>query len=231
MEYIKFNSVLEMLAKSDMKVFTVRDVAKIMKKSTRYASLILSKNKKVHRLFKGTYYLEGTDAYQKASNIIFPCYISLSAALQYYDLIDQNIVKYTVITPKRHKNIKMKEGEVEFITLSKKRVFGYSFRDGGYIANLEKLFIDCLYLNKPDFNQINESFLYALKNNSIDIQKLKNYGLEMKSKLLINKLGFLLEHNGINADELYKYIYKPKYIELENGAKNKDRKWRILYDR
>lgn len=220
MKYINVNSVLELLAKSEMNVFTVIDFAKIINKSTAYASLILSKNKKAHRLSKGIYYIDNADVYEKASNILFPCYISLSAALQYYELIDQNIVRYTVITTKRHRGINIKEGYVEFITLSKERVFGYALKKGSYIAELEKVFVDCLYFNSPNFDQILSSFSNAINDKNIDIKKFKEYGIKMKSKVLINKIGFLLELNNINAEDLHNFIYKSNYIELEKGAKN-----------
>ncbi len=231
MRYMNFSAVLERLEKSGTLVFSVQDVAKVMHKSTAYASLLLSRHRNIVRLKKGVYYIAGAGMYEIASNVVYPSYISLGAALQYYDLIDQNIVRYSVITTKRHKELSTRQGTVEFITLSKDRVFGYTSDGNAYIATVEKTFIDCLYLGRPEFKQVEESFASALQDYKVRIDILKEFGIKMRSRSLINKLGFLLERSGIAADDLVSYTYRSKYVKVSRHADSRDRKWAVLYDR
>jgi predicted transcriptional regulator of viral defense system len=210
-----------------MNVFTVHDVAKAMHKSVPYASLMLSKNKQVRRLFRGTYYTIDADIYEIVSNIVYPSYVSLSAALQYYSLINQNIIRYSIITTKRHKPLELGRNIVEFITLGKGRVFGYYSKDGAYVATIEKMFVDCLYFGIPPLDQVRESFAEALRDYDVNVARMKEYGLMMKSKSLINKLGFLLEDSGKTADDLLKHTYRSKYV---GSGSNRNKKWMVLYD-
>lgn len=230
MRYLSFDSVLDHLSKSGSSVFTVHDVAKTMQKSPAYASLMLSRSRKVKRVSKGIYCLDGASMYEIASNMVYPSYVSLSSALQYYELIDQNILRYSVITTKRHKELEFGNASIAFITLPKGKVFGYVSKNNAYVATIEKMFADCLYLHIPDFEQITSSFSSALEDYKIDIPKLKEYGIKMEKKSLINKLGLLLELNGINADDLLKHIYRPAYIKTNAHAKSKNKKWMVVYD-
>jgi len=231
MHYNKLDDILDYLSKSNMRVFSVHDAAKIMRKSSAYASLLLSRSKKVRRLERGRYFIEGATIDQLASNILYPSYISLSAALQHYELIDQNIIRYSVISSKRHVSMKIDGNTVEFITTSKSRIFGYTYETGAFIAVLEKLFVDCLYFNTPGFSQVNASFASALDDYKMDVRKLKDYALKMGSKSLINKIGLLLELNGIDAQELQPYTYRPQYVRVAFGSTGRNKKWMVRYDR
>ena len=105
---------IDELTRSGTHTFTVYDIAKMLGKSTAYASLLLSKSKKVHRIERGKYYIDGASKYEIASNIIYPAYISMHSAMQYYGLIDQNILKYSVITLKKHKVINISGTTINF---------------------------------------------------------------------------------------------------------------------
>lgn len=234
MAYVGLRSILDRFQLAGMGTFTVRDVAKAMHKSTAYASMVLSTSKRVRRLERGVYYIPGTSPYELASNIVYPSYVSLVAALQYYELIDQNIIRYSVVTTKRHGSVRFEGGEIEFVTTSKERIFGYLFHYNFYIASPEKTFIDCLYFGSPDFPQVESSFASALDDKLLDIKRLKDHATRMRSKSLINKLGFLLELNGVPADDMLEHTYKG-YVRInrdrDRNIKGVNRKWRILYDR
>ncbi len=218
------------LARSGTHVFTVYDIAKMLGKSTAYASLLLSKSKKVHRIERGKYYIEGASKYEIASNVIYPSYVSMHAALQYYDLLDQNVLRYSVITLKKHKPINVDGTTINFIKTRKKAFFGYTRKSNVYIASPEKLFVDCLYFGGIPFSVMKEAIVMAKEDNLIDITKIERYAVILGSRVLVSKLGFLLELAGINADKLLRYRYR-NYINVPNtGAKGKNRKWRINYD-
>lgn len=60
---MKLRDAIDGLAKSGTHVFTAYDIAKILEKSSAYASLLLSEGKKAHRIERGKYYIEGASRY------------------------------------------------------------------------------------------------------------------------------------------------------------------------
>lgn len=229
---MKINDAIDTLVRLNGPVFTVYNMAKILGKSTAYTSLVLSKNKKIERIERGKYTLVDTDVYNIASNIVFPSYLSLQSGLQYYGLIDQNIIKFSVISLKWHKQVILRDKfKIEFLNISKDRFFGYTNKDGVYLASVEKLFLDCLYFGRPNLEALIESLGTAIREGLIVIELLNKYALRMKSHVIINKLGFILEKNGIKDGFLLKYRYK-NYIKVHGfNTVGKDENWRIIHDR
>ncbi len=227
---MQFDSILDTLLKSNKRVFTTYDVAKLMGKTPAYASLMLSKSKKVARIERGKYFLEEASMYEIASNIIFPSYVSLHAGLQYYGLIDQNIVKYSVVALKRHKAIRVKNTKIEFITVKKGDFFGYLSKSNAYIASPEKLFVDCMRLGGVQFSTLKSALDIAMGEKIIDLKLLESYAIAAGSKILINKLGFLLESAGIDASRLLPYRYGNYVRILNTETKGKNRRWRVIND-
>lgn len=227
---MKLSDAIDRFARSGTNVFTIYDIAKMLGKSTAYASLLLSKNKKVHRIERGKYYIEGASRYEIASNVVYPSYISMQAALQYYGLIDQNVLRYSVVTLKKHKPIKVGGTIINFIKTRKKAFFGYTSKSGAYIVSPEKLFVDCLYFGGVPFSVLEEAIVTAKADNLIDAAIIERYAIMLGSGVLVNKLGFLLEYANINADKLLRYRYR-SYISVPNTTgKGKNKKWRIKYD-
>ena len=134
---MRFDGVLDALLKSNKRVFTTYDVAKLMGKPPAYASLMLSRSRRAEGIERGKYFLEEANTYEIASNIVFPSYISLQACLQYYGLIDQNIVRYSVIALKRHRTVDIKGNIIEFIKADKRMFFGYMNKANVYVASPE----------------------------------------------------------------------------------------------
>lgn len=231
---MKMRDVVDVLERSGKRVFSIYDAAKVMGKPAAYASLMLSKSGDVERIERGRYFIKGTKIYEIASNITFPSYVSLYAAMQYYDLIDQNIIRYSVMSLKRHKDIVFESGaSIEFITVKNRMMFGYINRDNAYVASPEKLFIDCLYLGRVQFSQLNDALANAKADGLINAELMVRYGMITGSRTLINKLGFLLESAGLDfdAERLLKLRYH-NYVKISGaGAKGKNKKWLVAYDR
>ena len=226
---MKFDSILDVLLKSNKRVFTTYDVAKLMGKPPAYASLMLSKSKRATRIERGKYFLEDASTYEIASNIVFPSYVSLLAGLQYYELIDQNIVRYSVIALKRHRTVEIKGNTVEFIKTGKKMFFGYLNKANAHVASPEKLFVDCLYFGRVQFSILKEALETAESEHILDTGVLQKYAIATGSKVLASKLGFLLESVGVDAKMLLPHRYL-NYISIHNtGSEGKDKKWRIRY--
>ena len=225
-----FDSILGRLQKSGKNVFTVYDISKLMDKSIPYASLMLSKSKKVKRIERGKYFLNDASIYEIASNIVFPSYVSLQAGLQYYNLIDQAVVKYSVISLKRHKKILVSGNQIEFIFTGKKLFFGYLNKSGAYIASLEKAVIDSIYFGGIKFSTLKDAVETAINEQNMDVKKLITYAIKTESRVLASKLGFMLDLLGIKNEQLIPYKYY-NYINLSGtGMHGTNKKWGINYD-
>ena len=196
---MQYNSIQDILIElsGHKKIFTVKDAAKIMNKSSKYASKLLSSNKYVTRIERGKYYINNgnqIDFYEIASNIVYPSYISLFSAFEYYSITDQIVKKYSVISIKRHRNIEMEKNLIEFNFIKREKFFGYKRINNIYIATPEKAFIDSIYYKYPEFSYVEESFNRAMRSKLIDVQKLIEYAGRMDSPALKNKVTLLIKN-------------------------------------
>ena len=197
MVYNRVLDTLEELQLHGKTVFTINDASMLMKKPKKYVSKILSSNRKVKRIERGLYFISsasGDNIYEIASQIVFPSYISLFAAFQYYSVTDQIIRKYSVISIKRHREINLGENIIEFRTLGKERFFGFNKVQNVYIASIEKAIIDSLYLNIPTFSYVKEAFELSRQNSKLNLKRLKEYADRMNSGNVNRKLPLLLHH-------------------------------------
>ncbi|MCW6168448.1 MAG: hypothetical protein LVQ96_00565 [Thermoplasmatales archaeon] len=197
MVYNRVLDTLEELQLHGKTVFTINDASMLMKKPKKYVSKLLSSNRKVKRIERGLYFISsasGDNIYEIASQIVFPSYISLFAAFQYYSVTDQIIRKYSVISIKRHREINLGENIIEFRTLGKERFFGFNKVQNVYIASIEKAIIDSLYLNIPTFSYVKEAFELSRQNSKLNLKRLKEYADRMNSGNVNRKLPLLLHH-------------------------------------
>jgi predicted transcriptional regulator of viral defense system len=200
MAYIKMQYVLEELAGHNKRVFGLNDISKITGKAPAYLSKILAANPRVKRAERGKYYLtglNGADMYEIASNIVFPSYVSMFAAFQFYNLTEQSIVKYSVVTTKRHRRLRIENNTIEFISIAKDRFFGYKKVGSAYIALVEKAIVDSIYMHSPDMAYVEDAFSKALHRGMMDKKLLAKFALRMKSKALSKEVAKLLKANGI----------------------------------
>ncbi len=203
--YLKMQDVLDRLIQSNMRVFSVLDVVKITRKKPAYVSKMLSHNKKVKRAIKGLYYItgiDGADIYEIASNIVYPSYVSMFAAFQYYSLTDQSVIKYSVITLKRHRAAAIDGNEIEFITLNRNRFFGYKKIGNAFMASVEKAIIDSLYLGSPEKASVKEAYLDALRHKMLKKATLVEYAKMMHSASLLKKVRELVRPKA-KGNEVY----------------------------
>ena len=184
MAYNSMHEILASLAAHNKKVFSINDAAKAMGKPKHYVSKLLSSNKGVERIERGKYYIKSAhaDMYEIASQIVFPCYISGFAALGYHGLVEQSVVKYTVIALKRHKQISVAGSSIEFVTFPKSRFFGYKKEGSIYMASVEKAIVDSLYLGSPPYSYVSEAFYNASKNGMLNACTLIEFADKMGAK-------------------------------------------------
>ena len=197
--------VLDELALHNKTVFSIYDAARIMNKPNNYVSKLLSNNKKVRRIERGKYYLtdgRGINIYEIASQVVFPSYVSMFAAFQFYSVTEQFVVKYSVVTLKRHRPITIENNAVEFIKIQKERFFGYKKNGNAYVATIEKAIVDSLYLGSPPFSYIEEAFAESLRRKIINVDLLVDFALRMKTKATAERVQTLLKSENIYSDRL-----------------------------
>ncbi len=171
-------------------IITTTQAARIMNKDRAYASLFLARlcNKgELEALERGKYYVPGTNAYQIASNVIRPSYISMLSALKYHNITTQNPVQIDVISTVRHSPIKEVGGyRIRFIKFGMDRFFGF-YRDresGIFIAYIEKAIVDSLYMKNVPLAYVEEAIEIAKKSGKLDSIKLDVFSERMHSAAL-----------------------------------------------
>ena len=196
MNYVKTQDLIAEMSHHEKLVFTLNDATKYMNKPRKYVSKQLASNKKVIRIERGKYFIsthKGIDLYAVASKILYPSYISLLSAFQYYSVTTQITNTYSVISLKRHRTIVFDENIIEFRTVKKERFFGYKRVQNIFISSLEKAIIDSIYLGVPAFSYVEEAFLSAIEKGILDINELKILASRMNSKAVSEKISYLID--------------------------------------
>lgn len=169
-----------------------------------------------------------------ANALVSESYVSLSHALNYYQLFDQYTNTVVSITAKENKKYKFDDNIFKFSKVKNNMYFGFVEKmDHGNIikiAEIEKALIDYLYLDKS-FGSASLVF-EKIKNyhNEIDLKKLQDYAL--KSGLTVRrKIGFFLDCLNLNSDRLYQSISDNRgFSRFTRNSKKFNAKWRIYYD-
>lgn len=235
--------VIKKLKELNIFLFTPQDIRRIFNLSTRQSYNLLRQMQKqsfIYNLQKGKYLLTEFDSLNKysiytiASNLYYPSYISFISALSFYQLTDQlsKTIFLTVVISKP--KFILQNTTLQFVKLSSNRFFGYrkeqNQEDEFFIAEPEKAILDCLFL--PYYSGGLPVIFGALNNlKPIDTQKLIEYALKMKSKILLKRLGFLLEKLDINIYSQIKNKIGVSYTILDPartriGSYNK--KWKLI---
>ncbi len=175
-------------------VFTLKDAERLTGKDMKYSSLFLSravKNRKLVRIGRGRYCFLNTNVYEVASAIIFPSYISLSAAFQLYGLTTQSQISVIdVITSVRHRPLEFGGYTIKFIATGKKHLFGFSkFKNENIIAaSPEKAIVDAIYFGMPAEAYVYEALSNGIKRGLIDRARLLEFAEKMSSKTTLKKI-------------------------------------------
>jgi len=230
MKAIKF---VNELMRIERPVFTIEDAVRLINKPRPYVILYLHRLEKqelIKRIERGKYALKDANPFVIASNLVFPSYISLWMAFHIHHLTTQLPIIIEVVTSKQKLPLELDDYRIEFIKMKPKLIFGYRKTKSAlgymYLAEKEKALIDRLYLNRgPDLDDIRHAL------HECDLKKLEEYALQMNSKALIMRLGYLLEKEGLAAPESFKEAAYSKTILLTPSASRegeKNKKWHII---
>jgi len=186
------SEVYEKFKELDLRVFSVNNLCLLMNMNkTKAYNIIksLSKKKVLIKVGKRNFSLSGTNEFEIATEINFPSYISFWSALNYYGFSDNTPKKIFVVSTKYSKDIE----NFKFVTLSKKKFFGYTSIGRITIAEKEKAIIDSLIF--PRYSGGIKEVRISLKRaiNELNLKKMIDYVLKIGSKSAIRRLGFLLD--------------------------------------
>lgn len=147
----------------------------------------LEKQGLINRLIKGKYLFPFNPAndFTIANYLYQPSYISLETALSFYGIITGFSYKITSITPKKSKQIIVKEKEYCYSQIKPNLFWGYEKKEDFLIAEPEKAFLDYLYLTKKGWRKIDWSELNLTE---INKKKLFFYGKKFKDNNLLKIL-------------------------------------------
>jgi predicted transcriptional regulator of viral defense system len=199
------NKAYEELRNNKFIVFKAKDLVMLLgiNQTQAYNLIKALKNKEKIKKEKGFFYFNDVDEFAVASNINFPSYISFFSALNYYNLSDNTPKRIFLATTKYTKETNM----FKWICISKKRFFGYVSIGNIIIAEKEKAIIDSLLF--PKYAGGIKEVRFALENaiKEINIDKMIEYAIKINSRVVIRRLGFLLESLDVkNLSKLKKNI-------------------------
>ena len=223
------NFAYEKLKENNISIFKIKDLCLILRiNKTKAYNIIKSLKKKniIKKVGNGFLAFKDSNELVIATILNHPSYISFWYALNYYGFSDQMPKKIFVASTKYSKEI----NNFKYITISKKRFFGYIKIENIIIADKEKTIIDSLLFPKYSggIKEIIKSINVGLK--EIEIKKLLEYSLKVKSKVVIRRLGFILEslkYKEKSTEKIRKQIGKG-YELLDPNLKRKNnlnKKW------
>ena len=191
MQLSKLESLaFDTLKKNDIRVFRLNDIALLLgfdKIKTYNLIKALKKKKVIFSLNSGIYSLYDTNEFVVGVFFNNPSYLSFLSALNYYGFSDNLPRKITFVSTKYKKHEKF-----EYVCLSKKRFFGYKKEGEILIAEKEKVFVDSLLM--PKYSGGIKEISRILRDNfsKLHIGKLIDYALRVDSKMVLRRLGFIL---------------------------------------
>jgi len=215
------------IKKNNFAVFRIRELCLLLNiNKTKAYNLIkaLKKKNAIKTIKGGLFTFKDINELAIATALHYPSYISFWSALNYYGFSDQTPNKIFIATTKYSKEI----GIFKYVTLSKRRFFGYQKIGDIVIAEKEKVFIDALLF--PKYSGGIKEIYECLKNaiNQLNKEKMINYALKVNSKSVIRRLGFLLEKLEHKQISILKKNIGKGYEKLDptlQGKNNLNKQW------
>ncbi|MBN1157309.1 hypothetical protein JXA85_06820 [Candidatus Woesearchaeota archaeon] len=181
----------ETLRKNNLTIFKTNDLRLLMGfNAVKTYNLIKTLKKKAAIITKkaGTYALRGTNELAIGSYLNWPSYLSFWSALNYYGFSDQ-LPKTIFYATTRYRK---KTGNFKYVTLSRRRFFGYVRAGDIIIAEKEKAVVDSLLFPKyaGGLRELTESVRNSI--DRLDRKKLIEYCKRIKNKAAMERLEMIL---------------------------------------
>lgn len=175
-----------------------------------------------------------TSLYIIANSLVSDSYVSLSYALNYYQMFDQYDRTITSITIKNSKKYNFDNHTYKYSKVKKDIYFGFvEKRENNKIikiAEAEKALIDYLYLDKSFgsaslvFEKIRDHHL------ELDLDKLQAYAVH-SGLTVLRKIGFILDVLKLDSGQAFRALKNKRgssYFTADSTSFNA--KWRLYYD-
>ena len=204
------SALLSSLAEDGKNIFTLQDIITKLGNSYENAKLIanrLVKKKWLIQLARGKYLIVPLEAGVRSeytehefvivSHLADPCYIGYWNALNFHGFTEQVPIAVYVATTKRLRDRTILNTRYRFVTLSKRKFFGFQpeaiSNTRVNISDKGKTLADCL--NHPEYCGGITEIAKALWNakDEVSMEKLIDYSIIMGNSAILKRLGFLLE--------------------------------------
>lgn len=209
--------LLSSLSEKGKTILGLKDIVGELNCSYDYAKVIannLVKKKWIITLRRGIYLIVPLSAGVKAhytehefviaSHLASPYYIAYWSALNFHGFTEQTPFTVFVATTKRVKSRNVLNTRYRFVTLNKRKFFGYtSLPIGGYEVNIsdpEKTLVDAL--DHPEHcGGIGEAAKPLLNaKEKVSLEKVLRYSKRMGNTAIIKRLGYLVESLNVVSD-------------------------------
>jgi predicted transcriptional regulator of viral defense system len=209
--------LLSSLSEKGKTIFKIEDISAELKCSYKYAKVLannLTKKKWIIVLKRGVYLIVPLSAgvrshyteheFVIASYLVSPYYIAYWSALNFYGITEQTPFTVFVATTRRAKTREVLNSRYSFITLSKRKFFGFEpTAVSTYKINIsdrEKTLADAL--DHPEYSggipEVAKSLWNAKE--KVSIERIVSYAERMGNAAIVKRLGYLVESLNINVD-------------------------------
>lgn len=212
--------LLSSLSGKGTTIFGLKDIVRLLKCNYPYAKVVannLAKKKWIVVLKRGTYLIvplsAGTESHYTehefviASHLAAPYYIGYWSTLNFYRYTEQTPFTVFVATTKRAANRKILDIRYTFITLNRKKFFG--FREAAVdahhvnVSDPEKTLADAL--DHPEYcGGVGEvaKCLWNAKD-AVSFDRLVEYAVRMENAAIVKRLGYLVETLRIDIESKF----------------------------
>jgi predicted transcriptional regulator of viral defense system len=184
MKSIDLNNKINQLK---LEVFSMQDLQKLFPKDLNIKIQVkrLVDRGVLTRITRGLYKLPNTglDLEKLSTQIYNPSYISFEGVLSKYGVINQGFYKITLATTRHSKKMELSGVPCEYTQIKDSLFFGFNLIKDTYIAEVEKAFLDEIYLMVLGKRVVNTDE-WNVEN--LDKKKIKEY-LKKFSKGVGNK--------------------------------------------
>lgn len=231
------------LEEEGISVFTSDDAKRILGSGSAATLLVVSGLKqkgRIRQIEKGKYLLipsragiEGywaEEAWAVVPHLIDEYYVGFWTAMSFWGMTEQILYTVFVVTPKRKKKRVLEFGNqrYEFVTLSKKKFFGFIEEKTGKtkfnISSKEKTIVDGLM--HPEYCGGIPEVTKAMWNvrNEVDWQKVLEMTKKVEVNVVLRRLGYLLDILKIEDDiskSIMKNLKRYPYHYLDSSSDKK----------
>lgn len=182
---------------------------------------------RIFRIERGKYHVKQAGPFEIASSLVYPSYVSFLSALEYHGLTTQLPVLMQVACLRQKSPVQAAGYTITFITMARKRFFGFERQGNAFMAEPEKAVIDGLYL--PRHLSIDDAC--SAVGSGLSPDRLVDHAVRFASSVVAKRLGYILESTGVDVYPALKPLLNSKYDPLDPlrplGSK-RDRKWHLL---